>query len=42
VEAVTSRRIAGLQADPYTTPHAAGVIDETGNRKDGTHTAHVG
>jgi SRSO17 transposase len=43
-EAVTSRRIAGLQADPYTTPHAAGalVIDETGDRKDGTHTAHVG
>jgi hypothetical protein len=43
-EAVTSRRIAGLQADPFTTPHAAGalVIDETGDRKDGTHTAHVG
>ena len=43
-EAVTSRRIAGLQADPSTTPHAEGalVIDETGDRKDGTHTAHVG
>ena len=43
-EAVTSRRSAGLQADPYTTPHAEGalVIDETGDRKDGTHTAHVG
>jgi DDE superfamily endonuclease len=43
-EAVTARRIALLQADPRTTPHAAGalVIDETGDRKDGTHTAHVG
>lgn len=43
-EALTTRRIAGLQADPLTTPHAEGalVIDETGDRKDGTHTAHVG
>ena len=43
-EAVTRRRIAGLQADPLTTPHAQGalVIDETGDRKDGTHTDHVG
>src|SRR5258706_248929 len=43
-EAVTARRIAGLRADPLTTPHAEGalVIDETGDRKDGTHTAHVG
>jgi SRSO17 transposase len=43
-EAVTVRRIALLQADPQTTPHADGalVIDETGDRKDGTHTAHVG
>lgn len=43
-EAVTSRRIAGLREDPLTTPHADGalVIDETGDRKDGTHTAHVG
>jgi hypothetical protein len=33
-----------LRADAYTTPHAQGVlvIDETGDRKDGTHTAHVG
>jgi SRSO17 transposase len=43
-EAVTARRIALLQTDPQTTPRAAGalVIDETGDRKDGTHTAHVG
>jgi SRSO17 transposase len=43
-EALTSRRIALLQADPLTAPHAEGalVIDETGVRKDGTHTAHVG
>src|SRR6266849_608240 len=44
VEAVTRRRIEELQADPLTTPHGDGalVIDETGDRKDGTHTAHVG
>lgn len=43
-EALTSRRIALLQADALTAPHADGalVIDETGVRKDGTHTAHVG
>jgi SRSO17 transposase len=43
-EAVTVRRIALLQADPQTTPHADGalVIDETGDRKEGPHTAHVG
>jgi SRSO17 transposase len=43
-EALASRRIAVLQADPLTAPHADGalVIDETGVRKDGTHTAHVG
>jgi SRSO17 transposase len=43
-EAVTARRRAGLRADPLTTPHADGalVIDETGDRKDGTPTAHVG
>ncbi len=43
-EVLTSRRIALLQADPLTAPHADGalVIDETGVRKDGTHTAHVG
>jgi SRSO17 transposase len=42
--AVTSRQIALLRNEPLTTPHADGVlvIDETGVRKDGTHTAHVG
>src|SRR5215470_3374576 len=41
--AVTQRQIALLQAEPLTAPHADGalVIDETGVRKDGTHTAHV-
>ena len=43
-EAVTTRRIEALREDRYTTPHANGalVIDESGDRKDGTHTAHVG
>ncbi len=43
-EAVTRRRIALLQADPRTRAHGEGalVIDETGDRKDGTKTAHVG
>src|SRR5262249_4784596 len=42
-EQVTSRQIARLREEPLTAPHAAGalVIDETGVRKDGTHTAHV-
>src|SRR5215510_7425634 len=44
VEQVTSQQIARLPAEPLTTPHAEGalVLDETGVRKDGTHTAHVG
>src|SRR5262245_35843685 len=43
-EAVTSHQIDLLRAEPLTAPHAEGalVIDETGVRKDGTHTAHVG
>ncbi|HEV2460604.1 MAG TPA: transposase [Ktedonobacterales bacterium] len=43
-EAVTARRLEELHTDPLTTPHADGalVLDETGDRKDGTHTAHVG
>src|SRR5262249_14052015 len=43
-ETVTSRQIALLRAAPLTAPHGEGalVIDETGVRKDGTHTAHVG
>ncbi len=42
--AVTARRLAVLRADPATAPHAGGVliIDETGDRKDGDQTAHVG
>jgi SRSO17 transposase len=43
-EAVARRQIELLRDEPLTTPHAQGalVIDETGVRKDGTHTAHVG
>jgi SRSO17 transposase len=42
--AITTRRLKVLQADPTTAPHAGGVliIDETGDRKDGDKTAHVG
>jgi hypothetical protein len=42
--AVTRRRVDLLRADPATAPHAAGVlaIDETGDRKWGRKTAHVG
>jgi SRSO17 transposase len=42
--ALTGRRIELLQADPVTAPTGDGVllIDETGDRKDGTKTAHVG
>jgi hypothetical protein len=41
------RRNFGLElllADPATTPHEGGVlvIDDSGDRKDGTKTAHVG
>jgi SRSO17 transposase len=41
--AVDARRLAVVQADPATRPHAAGVlvIDDTGARKDGAQTAHV-
>jgi hypothetical protein len=33
-----------LHADPATAPHGGGVlvIDDSGDRKDGTKTAHVG
>ena len=43
-QAVTARRLDVLRADPTTAPHAGGVliIDETGDRKDGDKTAHVG
>jgi SRSO17 transposase len=42
-EALTARRLERLVADPATRPHDGGVlvIDETGDRKDGTKTAHV-
>src|SRR4029453_11385692 len=42
-DGVNKQRIALLQADPATAPHARGVlvIDDTGDRKDGTATAHV-
>jgi hypothetical protein len=43
-EAVNDRRLELLRADPLTAPHEAGVlvIDDSGDRKDGTATAHVG
>ena len=42
-EAVNQRRIELLCTDAATAPHAQGVlvIDDTGDRKDGTATAHV-
>ncbi len=42
--AVSGRRQQILRADPGTAPHPGGVliIDETGDRKDGDQTAHVG
>jgi hypothetical protein len=43
-DAVNRRRIELLATDPLTAPTAPGalVIDEHGDRKRGTHTAHVG
>ncbi|WP_329429478.1 IS701 family transposase [Streptosporangium sp. NBC_01495] len=43
-ERINARRLEILRADPATAPHAAGVliIDDSGDRKDGTATAHVG
>src|SRR6267142_4389833 len=40
---VNARRLELLLADPATAPHDAGVlvIDDTGDRKAGTKTAHV-
>jgi hypothetical protein len=42
-DAVNTRRLALLLNDPATAPHAEGVlvIDDTGDRKAGSHTAHV-
>jgi SRSO17 transposase len=41
--AVNARRVAGSAKDPATAPDGAGVlvIDETGDRRWGTRTAHV-
>jgi SRSO17 transposase len=43
-EEVNARRLELLLADPATAPHEQGVlvIDDSGDRKDGTATAHVG
>jgi hypothetical protein len=42
-EQVNARRVRLLCEDPATAPHAHGalVLDDTGDRKDGTATAHV-
>jgi hypothetical protein len=42
-DAVNAHRLELVCADPATTPHAAGVlvIDDSGDRKAGTKTAHV-
>jgi SRSO17 transposase len=44
VTALTQRRLEVLRHDPVTAPSADGalIVDETGDRKDGTRTAHVG
>lgn len=44
VEDVNAHRLRTLREDPATAPHGRGVLvlDETGDRKDGTHTDHVG
>jgi hypothetical protein len=41
---VNDRRLELLAADPATAPHEAGVlvVDDSGDRKDGVKTAHVG
>ncbi|GAA0639080.1 IS701 family transposase [Kutzneria viridogrisea] len=43
-ERINARRLELLLADPATAPHAGGVlaIDDSGDRKDGKTTAHVG
>src|ERR687895_305638 len=42
-EAVNARRLELLLDDPATAPHPGGVlvVDDSGDRKDGHHTAHV-
>src|SRR6516225_4717202 len=41
---VNDRRLDLLRTDPATAPHEAGVlvVDDSGDRKDGTKTTHVG
>jgi hypothetical protein len=43
-ERVSARRLELLLADPAAAPHGGGVlvIDDSGDRKDGTRTAHAG
>ena len=43
-EALNARRVALLQGEAATAAHPGGVlvVDDTGDRKDGTATAHVG
>jgi SRSO17 transposase len=43
-EKINDRRLELLLSDPATAPHAQGVlvIDDSGDRKDGRATAHVG
>jgi SRSO17 transposase len=43
-EQVNARRLELLRADLWTAPHGGGVlvIDDSGDRKDGAKTAHVG
>jgi hypothetical protein len=43
-EQVNARRLELLRADPATAPHGGGVLvlDDSGDRKDGVKTAHVG
>src|SRR5919199_3066576 len=43
LEAINTRRLAVLFSDPATAPHGEGVlvIDDTGDRKAGSHTEHV-
>ncbi|MGJ6969763.1 transposase [Streptosporangium sp. G11] len=42
-EKINARRFELLRTDPVTAPHAGGVlvVDDTGDRKDGTATAHT-
>ena len=43
-ERVDHRQAGAAAADPATAPHGGGVliVDDSGDRKDGTATAHIG